>query len=231
MLDIIYRVCETRDGTHCGNRPEWFSKEKCLYSFFNAVENAKDLVSNVIFIHDGQMGPLFDIIQQYEHVKTYHGNYFDSLMEAYNLASSLDSDLYFVEDDYLHLPDSVRKVALAVPNFKLISPYDHLARYNPVKYTGKQDSHYELKITFDETSNHHWRTNESACHTYAIDNKTFKDYYDTITSQNCVAHDQNLFISMYHHGHSLWTPITGLVTQVDPYMSPGVDWETYNRIF
>lgn len=232
MLNIVYRLCEERTGTHCGdNRPEWFSKEICLYSFLDSLYECKNLVDNVVFVHDGPLGPLFNIISSlnYQIIKIDKRNYAGSLISAYELVSNLDGDFYFVEDDYLHLPDSIRKIALAVPQFKLISPYDHLSRYDPIKYTGRPDTPYELKLVFDDISNHHWRTNESACHTYAISGDIFKLHYSTITSQFCVLHDQNLFRTMYSLGVPLWTPITGLATQVDPYMSPGIDWESFNR--
>lgn len=232
MLDIYYRLCEQRDGTHCGNnRPEWFSKESCLYSFLNAVDNAEEYINSVTFIFDGPTGKLFDLIQDHDWIRIDKGNYYGSLEYTYQSAQSSNNDLYFVEDDYLHLPESIKKIALAIPKFNLLSPYDHLARYDPVKYTGKQDSHYDLQITFDEVSNHHWRTNESSCHTYAISNKTFRTHYNTITNSSCISHDQNLFRAMYLNGYPLWTPITALATQVDPYMSPGVKWEQLNKIF
>ena len=97
-----------------------------------------------------------------------------------------------------------------------------------MKYTGYNDSHYELKIVFDEISNHHWRTNESACQTFAIERKAFSDTKHLLQRQECLDHDQNLYRTMYYSGYPLWTPLLGLTTQVDPYMSPGYDWEKFN---
>lgn len=234
MLDIIYRICEKREGTWIGDhRPKWFTKEKCLSSFFNAVNNSKEFVNSITFIHDGPVGPLYDILQKkyVKIVKTNHGSYYGALKEAYGIAKDLEHDLYFVEDDYLHLPDSIKKIALAIPKFKLLSPYDHLARYDPVRYDyGNQDRPYELKITFDEVSNHHWRTNESACQTFAIDQNSFKNGgYDILMMHDCLSHDKHLYKIMCDAGWPLWTPVTALATQVDPYLSPGIDWEKFNE--
>jgi hypothetical protein len=232
MLNIIYRICEKREGSNSGgnpnHRPTWFSKKKCLLSFLKSVESARSLVGEIVFIHDGPKGELYDIVKNYNHYNSNHGNYIGTLSLAYEIALSMPGDLYFVEDDYLHIQDSVKVTALALDNLKLISGYDHPVRYNPMKYNGCNDSNYDMKVVFDETSQHHWRTNESVCHTYAISGEVFRNMRSTITNFECIRHDQNLFRELYRHNIPLWTSIPGIITQVDPYLSPGIDWEKFN---
>ena len=63
MINLIYRLCENEtDGNIKSVRPSWFSKEKCLKSFLNAVEFARDQIDKVIFVHDGPEGILFNQI-------------------------------------------------------------------------------------------------------------------------------------------------------------------------
>ena len=64
MLNIFYRLCEKETATHCDQRPEWFSKKKCLKSFINAMENA-GVDNNVFFVHDGPEGELYKLIEGY----------------------------------------------------------------------------------------------------------------------------------------------------------------------
>jgi len=71
MLNIIYRLCEAEsDGILRDIRPDWFSKQKCLKSFIDSVEHSKDLVGDVIFVHDGDGHNLLNLIpKKYKLVK------------------------------------------------------------------------------------------------------------------------------------------------------------------
>lgn len=231
MINIIYRLCEQRDGTH-GSRPEWFSKKNCLKSFITACIAGSSHIKNIYFLHDGPEGELYEFLDKQAFkpniIKINEGNYIGSQIRAYELAKSFDDgcDLYFVEDDYLHLIDSIDFIGLALNQFELLSPYDHVSRYDPIKYTGKNDEPYELKIVYNAELWHHWRTNESACHTFAITNKCFHDNYSIITHPNSMQHDQNFFNMMRRIANvETWTPIPALASQVDQYMSPCINWK------
>lgn len=223
MLNIIYRMCESDLGKPTNHRPIWFSKKNCLFSFLNALEISKHLVDNVIFIHDGEEGELFSIIStlDFKIIKTNFKSNFGTLSHAYTIAKDLIGDLYFIEDDYLHLPTSILKIAETVKELNLVTGYDH-----PHRYFGTDDLFYELEIKF--LNYHHWRTSESTCHTFAISENTFKSNYNLITSFDCVNNDRFLFRSLYQHKIPLWVPIPGLITQVDPYLSPGIAWDEFN---
>jgi hypothetical protein len=49
-----------------------------------------------------------------------------------------------------------------------------------------------------------------------------------IRHPECISHDRNLFRALWYNNVPLWTPVPGITTQVDPFMSPGVDWEGFN---
>ena len=234
MLNIFYRLCEKEEGTHCDGRPEWFSKMNCLNSFLLACEYGSKSINKLIFIHDGPKGKLYNYLQNCPTlnnpniVKIEEGNYYGSLLRTYELANDCDDgDFYFVEDDYLHLPDSIEKIDMCIRELGLISPYDHLACYDPEKYIGQPRHMHENKEV--ELNNHTWKINEFACHTYAISQELFNSKKDTIQSEHCTRSDINLFRTMYSQGYPLWVPIPALATQVDTYMSPGVDWEEFNK--
>ena len=227
MINIYYRLCEKESGTHCEGRPEWFSKKKCLQSFLDAMENAKGHIGKIFFIHDGPKGELYEMITDFNILIINEGNYLGSLNLTYELATcNFDNDLYFVEDDYLHLPDSITKIAQSIGELELLSPYDHLACYDPEKYIGQPrriGDHRTINV-----SDHTWKINEFSCHTYAIRRDVFHKHKDTIMSDSCSRADISFYRSMYSLGYPLWVPNPALATQVDTFMSPNVDWEDFN---
>jgi len=181
-------------------------------------------VSSVTFVHDGPEGLLIKAIpEQFPIVRINACSNEGSLLATYDLAKSISGDIYYVEDDYLHLPQSIKLIALALPTLGLVTGYDHEDRYvrdDDLSY-GKE------KIGFDVPSQHHWRTAESTTCTFAISEamrprvQPFADKFKLI--------DRALFRKLYKKGIRLWSPIPGLVTHVDTALAPGIDWVAFNE--
>jgi len=225
MINIIYRLCEVEMAPPFrSKRLPWFSKLNCLQSFLESLEYSKEYVSSVTFVHDGPEGLLIQAIpEQFPIVRINACSNEGSLLATYDLAKSISGDIYYVEDDYLHLPQSIKLIALALPTLGLVTGYDHEDRYvrdDDLSY-GKE------KICFDIPSQHHWRTAESTTCTFAISEsmrprvQPFADKFKLI--------DRTLFRKLYKKGIRLWTPIPGLVTHVDTALAPGVDWVAFNE--
>ena len=225
MVNIIYRLCEVEMAPPFrSKRLPWFSKLNCLQSFLESLEYSKEYVSSVTFVHDGPEGLLIQAIpEQFPIVRINACSNEGSLLATYDLAKSISGDIYYVEDDYLHLPQSIKLIALALPTLGLVTGYDHEDRYvrdDDLSY-GKE------KICFDIPSQHHWRTAESTTCTFAISEsmrprvQPFADKFKLI--------DRTLFRKLYKKGIRLWTPIPGLVTHVDTALAPGVDWVAFNE--
>lgn len=220
MLNIIYRLCELEaDGNLRPHRPKWFSKQKCLRSFLLSLEYCKDRIGKVIFVHDGEPGPLMDMIKNDEVVKINDKSNLLSLYKTLEIADQIGGNIYFVEDDYLHKLESIAKINSVLPELKLVNGYDHLHRY-----TETNDIPYELKIILRD--NYHWRTAESTCCTYAVEESLYKQISPLIREFGL--DDRGLFRRLHEMNIPLWTALPGLTTQIDPYLSPGVDWETFN---
>lgn len=227
MINIIYRLCEKEtNGNIRDFRPRWFSKEKCLQSFLNSVEFSKNHINKIIFLHDGPEGSLFNQIpKEFEIIKIHEHNNERSVFKTLDIATEIGGNIYFVEDDYLHKPESISKIDISLPELKLVTGYDHLS-----KYTGQYSYHnftVEKKSIFHEASNTTWQTSEFACYTYAIEELTYKNLETVIRNKG--VNDINLFVELNHHGVPLWSSIPGLTTQVDPYQSPNVNWEEFNN--
>ena len=208
-MNIIYRLCELEaDGKLRDIRPKWYTKQKCLQSFLTAVENAGDAINKVIFVHDGDGDILLKMIPlKYEVIKIDVKDNLLCLLKTLDIADTLDDDIYFVEDDYLHLPDSIKEIVIAVKQLGLVNGYDH-----PDRYTRTDDIDYPKELKF--IGNHHWRTAEATCCTYAVEKSLFKLLSPTIRAYGLW--DRGMFRYFWQAiGISLWTAVPGLTTQVD----------------
>lgn len=221
MLNIIYRLHESEtDGNLRPHRPKWFSKQKCLQSFLNSVNLCKSHVAKLIFVHDGNDGPLLDMLKNQNVIRIYENSNRNSLYNTFDIADEIGGNIYFVEDDYLHFPDSIQKIDQVLPELKLVNGYDHLDRY-----IQSSDINYDLRLIM--RFNHHWRTAESTCCTYAVEESLYQKIKPVLRDYGL--DDRNLFRKLHEMNIPLWTALPGLTTQIDTKMSPCVDWEKFNE--
>jgi hypothetical protein len=221
-LDVIYRCCNSEvNPPFKWVRPEWFDKIACLKSFLNSINECKSYINKVIFIHDGPTGELYNNIpKNYETICINYKNNEKSLLETFKVADELKNNIYFVEDDYLHLPHSVQYISQGVENFKLVTGYDHLDRY---KRTDDITFGKEC-VAFSQKTNCHWRSAESTCCTWATTRELWRGVVGKY-AKDYKLQDRELFRNLYTKEHiRLWTPIPAVTTQVDINLSPGIDW-------
>lgn len=248
MLNVIYRpyVGETegRIRHHQPNhRPPWFTKENTYKSIIAALIEAKDHINMFYIFYDGgstnHKGEFYNyIVSTFEILEKYNikyelrdvaaGSVFNSLAYATKFAyDNSEFDSYLVEDDYFHTPKSILKMYQALAKFPILSGYDHLRQY--VLYDAQSFGGYEIKVEFDFPSNLHWRTTKTLGHTYMVSKSVMKSFAkDIIFSEACIRSDWDLWQFLHNAGVPVWTSMPGIVTQVDPWMCPGIDWEQEN---
>lgn len=224
-INIIYRLCEQDYNKPSGHRPVWFSKKACLFSFLSAANYSKDHIDKIIFLHDGPEGELFEIIKHYHYVKIDYQNNGNSMYTSFDIANQLGENIYFVEDDYLHNEDSIIKTLFALNKYKLVSGYDH-----PDRYIRTDDIEYQKHVDFDFIGRHHWRSSEAICGTFAI-KKDIWIQIESLARHYFPFYDREFFRHLHNIDIPLYTAIPGLITQVDPFLSPGVDWINVNKKF
>jgi len=236
MLNIIYRpYAGENEDNHAnvrpGHRPPWFSKMKINKALFDSIIFGKQHVEKVYVFFDGAEG-LFKtevlnslkkldelgIPNEFRHVQA--GSVYNSLKIATEFACELGKSVYLVEDDYLHKPDAIEKIALALPELQILSGYDHVDRY-----TRTDDIDYKIQIKYIDSTKQHWRTSESTGHTYAIHANLLSQIKHMLVQHEHIISDRELWRDLHRINIPLWTAIPGFVTQVDPFLSPGVDWE------
>lgn len=223
--DIIYRGngSETGSLSHKSCRPSWFDKLKCYKTVLTMVEQMPE-VFKLHVLYDGAGSPLLDYINattpKPQMLMQTKCDIFESIKHQWELADQMRSDwIYFVEDDYLHLPDAARVFVEGMGKFNLFTLYDHLDRYT------RTDDVTQGKEWIAVTNSCHWRTAESTCMTWAVSRKLWGQIRSTTRQPECL-YDRPLFRALLERNIRLWSPIPGRSTHcIAPYLSPLVDWQ------
>lgn len=142
-----------------------------------------------------------------------------------------DESVYFVEDDYFHLPNSRTVLLEGLERSHYVSLYDHRDKYIPASMGGNpfiDDDAAELTKVF-VTNSVHWKLTNSTTMTFATKVSTLKEdaeIWKKYTS-GTHPHDFQCFLQLRENGRTLATPIPGYSTHCEPmWASPLTDWES-----
>ena len=230
-MKIIYRIS---DAGYNKVKPEYINNENCLK---NATEVFKD--ASWLVIADNVSEPTKNMIRKYieedsdvEYVSVGHGAGTFNL--ALDEALTLDDDeiVYFIENDYIHKPNSQK---ILEEGFELGAPfvslYDNPDKYldpskggNPYCQGGAEDTRVYL------TDNCHWKITNSTTMTFAAKVSTLKKYEDTLRNFTSKTHpnDFQMFLHLREQSGLLVTPIPGYSTHGETaWLSPLTNWEDY----
>jgi hypothetical protein len=236
MLHIYYRAV-MKDRVEI--RPPLFSKVDSLKNFIFCLKRFADYTFTMVC--DGEIdlemkqlvGDIGDII-----VLPNVGNA-ESFWQAYLKALEKPSThaAYFVEDDYIHLPDSLEKLHECLDELKEV---DYLTLYDhPVRYASEYKFGLDLPLRNNSvyvTKTHHWRTVESTCMTFGARVSALQDdvaVFERYVKNRLVPQDRELFRRLQglpnyeagSNGKTLVGPIPSLATHCHKeWMAPLVDW-------
>jgi hypothetical protein len=224
---ILYRASnyELDKLTFKNNRPSWFSKKRCFTSMHHAVSQSSEHELHVVV--DGPRGELSDFIESHQNVNVRYINANGNaacLSQVYDiyLNEFRDQDVYFVEDDYLHLPHSLNLIADGVERFALATGYDHTDRY-----TRTDDASYKQEsIALGSTC--HWRTAESTTCTWATKGGEWGTKLVNI-AKTYLLEDRAFFRYLINSDIRLYIPMPGCTTHLNAFqLSPYTDWHAFN---
>ena len=151
----------------------------------------------------------------------------------YSLSGKFEENeiIYFLEDDYLHLPGSSNALLEGLEIAHYVSLYDHNDKYIPASKGGNpyidEDGGEVTKVY--RTKSTHWKLTNSTTMTFATTVKQLKSDQQEWMDFTAGTHpnDFGCFITLRGKERSLITPIPGLSTHCEPmWVSPGTDWET-----
>ena len=227
-MRIIYRIS---DAGYNKVKPDYIDNEKCLA---NATKVFKDADWSILADNISQ--ETNDMIQKYHprseisYLSVGHGA--GTFNIALNEALSYEDDeiVYFIENDYLHKPNSQK---ILEEGFKLgakfVSLYDHPDKYldpseggNPYCQGGGEATRVYL------TDSCHWKITNSTTMTFASKVKTLREVEPVLRKWTEGKHpnDFQMFLELRQGNHLLVTPMPGAATHGETkWLSPLTNWE------
>jgi hypothetical protein len=227
-MKIIYRIS---DAGYNKVKPNYINNENCLK---NAVEVFKD--ADWTIIADNCSPETLTMVEDItdcniEIVSVGHGAGTFNLALDEALQYDDDEIIYFIENDYIHKPESQKifKEAFEL-GASFVSLYDHPDKYlppskggNPYCEGGAEDTRVYL------TNSCHWKITNSTTMTFAAKVSTLKRTEEILRKHTNTSHpnDFNMFLELREKNELLITPLPGYSTHGETaWLSPLTNWET-----
>lgn len=225
---IFYRIS---NNSYKKSKLQSASKEKCLNNFL-AEFGENDNVVNVIGdnITDVGLKKYLDSLKSVS-LKYTKLNNAKSFLYILNLAVYLPAEtlVYFVEDDYLHVPGSSAAVHEGIELADYVTLYDHPDKYINYSEGGLNKSVLgggeDTKVLLTRST--HWKFTNSTTMTFAAKVKTLREDYFVWVKYLETAHpyDYQAFLELRDKGRKVVSPIPSLSTHCDvDSLAPLVDW-------
>jgi len=227
-MKIIYRIS---DAGYNKVKPKYITNRNCLW---NAVNTFQDVAfEDWTVIADNVSEETDVMIQSYipreriEYVSVGHGAGTFNL--SLNKALTFDDNeiVYFIENDYLHLPNSKKIIEEGLNEIgaDFVSLYDHPDKYidgaNPYVQGGGEMTRVML------STSSHWKVTNSTTMTFASKVKTLRKTENILReyTQGSYPRDFDMFVHLYNSAHYLVTPIPGYSTHGETaWLTPLIDW-------
>jgi len=234
FMKIIYRIS---DAGYKKEKPEYINNENCLK---NALQVFPWTQYDWSIIADNISEETNNMIQKYiprnyiNYVSVGHGAGTFNLALDEALGYDDNEVVYFIENDYLHLPQSpiIFKEGFDL-EASFVSLYDHPDKYmspeiggNPYCQGGAEDTRVYL------TKSRHWKITNSTTMTFASKVSTLKRVEPILRKWTSEKHpnDFSMFMELREQNELLITPIPGYSTHGETaWLSPLVEWHNIPR--
>lgn len=225
MIHVYLRHCYYSDlqNKKDRSRPEWWDKKKTFENFKSTIDSS---IIKYTIIYDEHYGKIEDTFLKEEEnvIKINCGNEGLSFISTLYYAIQSNSDdqiVYFLEDDYLHVPgwSDILLDAFTLP-FDYVTLYDH-----PQHYIINEPG-YVIP-----TNLCHWRQISYTTNTFASKIKTLKEDLE-IHHKHSIGYeftwDEGKFLDLKEKGRTLVSAIPGYSTHChSDFLSPLTKWENY----
>ena len=226
-MKIIYRISD--DGYN-KVKPAYINNEACL---LNALDTFSTEKHDWLVIADNVSEATKQMLERYvlniKHVSVGHGAGTFNLALDEALQSPDEEIMYFLENDYLHKPNSDKIIQEGLQlGASFVSLYDHPDKYlppsqggNPYCEGGAEDTRVYL------TESTHWKITNSTTMTFAATVSTLKKAEETLRkyTQGTYPEDFKMFLDLREQGKLLISSIPGYSTHGETaWLSPLTDW-------
>lgn len=222
-MKLIYRIS---DVGYNKVKPPYIGNENCLK---NATQTFKQ--AEWVIIADNTSVPTDEMITKYQSnitkVSVGHGAGTFNLALTEALKYNDNEVVYFLENDYLHKPESFNVLLEGIDiGSDYISLYDHPDKYqdgaNPFVEGGGEIT----KVFLSKSC--HWKLTNSTTMTFAAKVKTLREDEEILRSftQGSYPRDFEMFLALRDKGRSLITPLPGYATHGETaWLSPLINWD------
>jgi hypothetical protein len=183
-----------------------------------------------LVIADNTSSPTDEMILKYQSniTKVNIGHGAGTFNLALDEALKLDDKeiVYFLENDYLHKPDSL-KILLEGVNLgaNYVSLYDHPDKYIDGANPFVEDGGEVTKVFLSESC--HWKLTNSTTMTFASKVKTLREDESILRkwTDTTHPHDFQMFLDLRDKGRTLITPLPGYSTHGETaWLTPLINW-------
>ena len=228
-MKIIYRIS---DAGYNKVKPKYINNRNCLWNAVNMFQGVD--FEDWTVIADNVSEETDVIIQSYipreriEYVSVGHGAGTFNLALDKALTFNDNEIVYFIENDYLHLPGSKRIIEEGLDEIgaDFVSLYDHPDKYidgaNPYVQGGGEMTRVML------STSSHWKVTNSTTMTFASKVKTLRKTENILReyTQGSYPRDFDMFVHLYNSAHYLVTPIPGYSTHGETaWLTPLINWK------
>lgn len=228
-MKIFYRIS---DGSYKKERFEHATKKGCLDNFLKHFPKEE-----IIIYADNVKDETFNWLEGYgcKLLRTNGGSSAAGFRIVLNDALKLPDNeiVYFVEDDYLHLPNSRTVILEGLSRAHYVTLYDHVDKYIPASMGGNpfigDDGAEETRVFL--TKNTHWKLTNSTTMTFASTVEVLREDFAIWSSyiSGTYPRDFECFIELRNRGRTLASPIPSLSTHGEPQWSaPLINWTLVN---
>ena len=234
-MKIIYRIS---DAGYKKEKPDYINNENCLKNFCNVFF---DYIYDIIILADNCSDDTLTMIKKYIDPinirKVSVGNGAGTFNLALDEALRWDDNeiIYFVENDYLHKPNSQKIIEEGLNlGAAFVSLYDHPDKYlspenggNPYCKGGAEDTRVYL------TESTHWKITNSTTMTFASKVKTLKETESILRKHTLGTHPNDflMFLELRELSQLLITPLPGYSTHGETtWLTPLTNWKDYVNI-
>ena len=221
-MKIIYRVSDTGYNKV---KPPYISNENCLKNATQIFNQAEWLI-----IADNISSSTEEMILKYQSniikVSVGHGAGTFNLALNEALKHNDNEIVYFIENDYLHKPNSEK---ILIEGFKLgadyVALYDHPDKYQDGANPEVEGGGEVTKVFLSESC--HWKLTNSTTMTFAAKVKTLREDEKILRdfTSGSYPEDFKMFLALRDKGRSLITPLPGYSTHGETaWLSPLTNW-------
>jgi len=226
-MQIFYRLS---DGSYPKVRFERATKGNCLANFLDMFEIGYGFDDTFTLVLDNVKDETVEwtteLLKGYvtspNIMRTEGGSSAAGFRIVFEHALTLDGNehVYFVEDDYAHLPGSRQVLVEGLERAHYVTLYNHPDKYLPASEGGnpfiKDDRAEETKVFVTPSS--YWMLTNSTTMTFATHMNVLRDDQDVWNKhiQGTYPQDMQIFLELRAKGRSLVQPIPTMSTHCEP---------------